>query len=174
MRRTQFWWLRGVLVVGVGLWVIPSLSAEPASAPASVPEAKPPAAQTQQTPTAAELRAQIHSTLAELWQEQAKAQPDQAKIAQLQKQVMELRTQLQTNLWASGQNVPPAGAGVGGPMAGPAWGGPGLGPRAGFGPGAGMGRGYGPGMGIGRGGPWFVDRNQNGICDYWEAAHGVR
>jgi hypothetical protein len=55
--------------------------------------------------------------------------------------------------------------------AGMGWG---AGPGRGWRSGGGIGRGFGPGMGVGRGGPWFIDQNQNGICDRWEAARQGR
>jgi len=72
------------------------------------------------------------------------------------------------------------------------WGGPavgwGRGPGAGRGPGWGAGRGYGPGRGAGWGagmgfgpgmgrgmgwGPGFVDKDNDGICDWYELRHGM-
>jgi len=45
---------------------------------------------------------------------------------------------------------------------------PGRGPGRGFGPGAGIGRGWGMGP-LGRG-PFYVDKDKDGVCDYWEGA----
>ncbi len=284
MYHTERWWMGLVVMMGLLGWLSPGWAAEPADKskapnpepPGSVASANAPIPSAQ---TVAELRAKIHTALSALWQEQAKAQPDQDKIRQLQKQLVELRLQLQTalrqtNVQHAGQNPPPAGAGLGPARTAPAWAGPGargvgpvgpgagagLGPRAGFGPGqaagsgpqagigpgpqagvgpgpqagfgpgpqagfgpgfgpgpgrglgrgagigygpgmgygkgpgpsrgwgvapgagqggpagpgGGQGRGLGPGMGAGRGGPWFIDQNQNGICDRWEAVRGNR
>jgi hypothetical protein len=133
---------------------------------------------------AAQVRAAIHRTMAELIEAQGADAPDQAKIDGLTKRVQELRGKL--------QGMMPAAAGAGGgwgcPWGGPGmgygrgWGGgqgrgPGAGRGAGFGPGAGRGpgRGFGPGagMGFGPGGGLFVDEDKDGICDYYELRHGM-
>jgi len=292
MCRRKVWRMAAAAMAGllVGCWALVGFSVAGAAEPTDKPQPAATAAGSQNpaAQSVAELRAQIHATMAELWQEQAKPQPDQAKITQLQKQLAELRVQLQSALRQTGQNVPASGAGLGpvwavaGPRGvgqigpGPNWPAcPGLGPRAGFGPGqgvgpgpavgfgpgagrgygrgpgagmgtgagvgagpgagpgpsagpgpgagagpgaaaagygkgpgadmgwaggpgrgwgpgggrgrgfgpgmgsgfgpgGGIGRGFGPGGGVGRGGPWFIDQNQNGICDRWEAARQGR
>jgi len=85
-----------------------------------------------------------------------------------------------------GMNCPMGGPGMGfGRGAG--GGGPGRGPGAGrgagfgwcggrgmgMGPGAGWGFGYGAGQGGGGGRGAFVDENNNGICDHYEARNGT-
>jgi len=66
---------------------------------------------------------------------------------------------------------------------GPAWSGagkgPGVGRGAGLGPGwgrgaCGTGRGLGPGggQGLAPGGPFFVDKDNDGVCDYYQMRHG--
>lgn len=136
--------------------------------------------------TPAQQRAEWLKTLAAIAEEQAKPQPHQQKIATLQGKLLQLR-----------QGTLPTGVGPGMGFMAPRpgtpvcpWGGPGLGMGMGRGPGYGQGMGYGrgpgrggprgpgygPGPGMGRGGfgmgPAFVDRNQNGICDYYEYRRG--
>jgi hypothetical protein len=135
--------------------------------------------------TAAELRATIHRTMAELIEARASDKPDQAKIDDLAKRVQELRGKLQATTptaanASSGWGCPWGGPGMG---CGRGWGcggqgrGPGAGRGAGFGPGAGrgQGRGFGPGagMGLGPGGGAFVDEDKDGICDNYELRHGL-
>ena len=84
--------------------------------------------------------------------------------------------------WGRGPGYGPGGGYGPGPGYGAGWGrGQGLGPAAtpggGRGPGAGRGAGFGPGAGQGRGAgrsPGFVDKNNNGICDNFEAVRGVQ
>jgi hypothetical protein len=142
----------------------------------------------------ADLRAEIHRTMAALIEAQSAEEPDQAKIDQLTKKLQQLRGKLQSQAPAAAGNQP---AGWACPWGGPgrgfgrgaAWGGPGqgqgVGRGTGFGPGAGRGwgggpgggagRGFGPGAGMGRapGGPAFVDKDKDGICDNYEVRHGM-
>jgi hypothetical protein len=136
-----------------------------------------PAAAKPDTPTPAQVRADLHRATADLIEAQSAEKPDVAKIQALTERVAKLRSQV----------VAPAG------VPGAVWGGPGIGPGYGRGYGLGYcpgyGRGYGRGMGWGggrgvgwgggRGMGWagglgFVDANQNGICDRFEAATGQR
>ncbi|RMG03726.1 MAG: hypothetical protein D6741_02020 [Planctomycetota bacterium] len=108
-----------------------------------------------------QVRAQWHRTIAALLAEQAKADPDEEKIASLRSQLDELRTQM--NARTSGVGACPFGgpvqarsrAGVGGTAARYGAGAANRGgPTAGrcpygFNPGAGMGRGQGRGYGRG-------------------------
>jgi hypothetical protein len=138
------------------------------------------------TAPAAQTRAELHRTMAELIEAQAAAQPDQAKIKALTDKLQELRGKI----GGPAANVPR------GPMAGGRgpWGGPGMGAGMGRGPGRGMGPGYGRGPGWGRGpgggagrggwgpgpgfgagrGPGFVDADRDGVCDNFERAWGHR
>lgn len=136
--------------------------------------------------TTAQQRAEWLKTLAAIAEEQAKPQPDAAKIAELQGKLLRLRQAGPAPGWA-----PATGSQAPRPVPGVCpWGGPGLGMGMGRGPGfaAGMGYGRGPGRGGPRGagfrsgypmgpagygaGPAFVDRNRNGICDYYEFRWG--
>jgi hypothetical protein len=138
----------------------------------------------------ADLRADIHLTMAALIEAQSAEEPDQAKIDKLTKKLQQLRGKLQAQAPAAAGNQP---AGWACPLGGPgrgfgrsaAWGGlgqgQGAGRGAGFGPGAGRGwgggagRGFGPGAGMGRapGGPTFVDKDNDGTCDNYEVRHGM-
>lgn len=129
----------------------------------------------------AQLRAEWFQILSALAAEQAKPQPDQARLAELQAQLAALRVKV-------GSAMRP-GVVPGAPVPCP-WGGPGLGMGMGRGPGYAMGMGAGrgpaagygqvpggPGQGRGRGrgfggGAAFVDQNRNGICDYYELRWG--
>jgi hypothetical protein len=146
------------------------------------PDDKSPQAKSE-APTAAQLRAGIHRTMAELIEARMAGTPDRAKVDALTRQVRELRGKLQAITPATGL----AGGGGGCPWGGPGmgygrgWGGQGRGPGAGRGAGfepgtrRGPGRGFGPGagMGLGPGGGWFVDEDKDGICDYYELRHGL-
>jgi len=146
----------------------------------------------------ADVRAKIHRTMAALIEAQSAEEPDQATIDKLTKKLQQLRGKLQAQAPAAAGNQP---AGWACPWGGPgmgfgrgaAWGGPGqgqgVGRGAGFGPGAGRalgagpgmgrgpggGRGFGPGggLGLGAGGGAFVDKDNDGICDYYELRHGM-
>ena len=157
-------WLVGVAVVCAAASTTPAQgpkAAKPEGPPAKGPTAK----QAPQATAAhvAELRAEIHRTMAALIEAQSAQQPDQEKITQLTGELQGLRAQL----WASGPTGPVGAAGRGwaagawqgpwggpGPGRGPAWGwqgrGQGRGPAWGGGRG-GPGRGYGRGQGWGRG-----------------------
>jgi hypothetical protein len=134
----------------------------------------------------AALRAEIYRTLAALIEARSAEKPDQAKVDELTQKLQQLRGKLRSQNAATVGN---AAAGWGCP-----WGGPGLGygrgagrggggRGAGFGPGcgrgwgggAGHGQGFGPGAGQGRapGGATFVDKDIDGICDYYELRHGM-
>jgi len=86
-------------------------------------------------PTAAELQAKIHRTVAALIEARSAEKPDPEKIEKLTQQLQEIRRQAYGRTPAAG--VPPFGAWQ------CPWGGPGMG--------FGRGRGMGPGMGAGRG-----------------------
>lgn len=138
----------------------------------------------------ANLRAEIHRTLAALIEAQAAETPDQARIDELTQNLQQLRAKLYSQNVAAA--VAPAGWACpwGGPGLGRGYGagwgrgrGAGMGPGGGYGRGAmsGYGRGLGPGAGQGLapeglapGGPAFVDRNGNGVCDYYELRRGMR
>jgi len=129
------------------------------------------------TPTSAELRAEIHRTMAALIEAQAAEEPNSVQIAELTKSLSQLRGKLRSQNPATVGN--PA-AGWGCPWGGPGRG-PGMGRGAGFGPGRGWGggpvggRGMGPGagLGLGAGSGAFVDEDHDGICDYYELRHGM-
>jgi hypothetical protein len=94
-------------------------------------------------PTPAQLRVKMHRTLADLIEAQNAEKPDQAQIDKLTKDVEQLRAEIAAERPAFGR-----------------------GPGMGYGRGPGRGPGYGRGAGGGLG---FVDRNNNGICDFREA-----
>ncbi len=143
-------------------------------------------------PTAAQLRAGLHRTMAALIEAQAAEDPNPEKIKQLSDELQAVRAKLQSQRPAA-----PSGAGVcpwGGPGLGfgPAWGGRGRGrPRGvsgyGYGWGAGQGRrtAWGGGRGYGRGAGWgggpgrgfgpgwgYVDQDRDGVCDNIQRARG--
>jgi hypothetical protein len=132
----------------------------------------------------AELRAEIHRTLAALIEARSAEKPDQAKVDELTQKFRQLRGKLQAqNAAAVGNGAAGWGCPWGGPGygRGAGWGGGGQG--AGFGPrggcgwgGAGRGQGFGPGAGRGRapGGAAFVDKDNDGVCDHYELRHGMR
>jgi hypothetical protein len=124
--------------------------------------AQQPTAAKSDLPSPAKLRAEMHRTMADLIEAQSAEKPDQAKVQALTEKVAKLR----------GEIVPPANGQA------RAWGGPGRGPCGAWAGGPGYGRGmggWGGGRGMGWGGGWgFVDANQNGICDRFEAATGQR
>jgi len=158
------------LMLGLGLlWWAPLRAEAQDAKPADTPAAG--ATQAEQ-PTPAQLRVRLHRAMAALIEAQAAETPDEAKIAKLTKRVESLRAKI----WAQGPVGPRAGYGPGpagpGPR-GPGWG-RGYGPGGGYGRGGpgwgrGYGRGYGRGWGRGCGYGWgFVDRNADGICDYYQ------
>ncbi len=140
-------------------------------------------------PAQADLRAEIHRTMADLIEAQAAEKPDRAKTDRLAKELQQLRAKLWAQSAAGAGN--PASSGRcpwGGPGMGwgrgAGWGGPGRGPGASRGPGFGLGggaewggggRGFGPGAGLGLapGGAAFVDEDKDGICDHFELRHGM-
>lgn len=102
---------------------------------------------------ALKLRAEMHRAMAALLDARAAEQPNAAAIAKLTAQVQTLRGQIVAQ-------SPGFGPGRG----------YGMGPGRGYGRGAGWQRGGGRGMGMGAGmGPWFVDANGDGVCDYYQA-----
>jgi hypothetical protein len=136
------------------------------------------------TAAGADLRAEIHKTLAALIEARSAEQPDQASIDELTQKLQQLRGRMRAQGFAAadGWVCPRGGPGLGyGRGAG--WGAWGRGPGGGFGPGAGRGwcggagggRGFGPGAGQGRapGGPAFVDQDNNGVCDNFEQRQGM-
>ena len=149
-----------------------SLAAEAAEAEKA---AKPEAAVTADAATPAQLRAELHRTMAALIEEQAAPQPDSAKIDKLTAQLQSLRERLGTLAPARGNKAPRApvgGRGAGqcpwgqaGMGYGPAWGGPPSG-RGRGGPGWGRAAGYGRGRA-------FVDQNGDGICDNYQKLSGT-
>jgi hypothetical protein len=147
-----------------------------------------------QAPANADLRAEIHRTMAALVEARSAEKPDQAKIDELAVKLQQLRGKLRSQNAAAGGN---AAAGWGCPWGGPGmgfgcgrgcgcgcgWGGGrgwcgGMGPGAGrgWGGGAGVGRGLGPGAGQGLppGGAAYVDQDNNGVCDHYELRHAVQ
>lgn len=167
--------ISGWLVATIGCGLVPfGLAGEPsASSPAEAKKVETPV----KTPSSAAVRAEIHRTLATLIDAQAAPQPNQAQIAELTKKLEQLRGTLRAQNQATAA-TPAVGWGCpwGGP--GPGFGrgrGAGMGPGRGWGAGAGMGRGLGPGagQGLGAGGAGFVDKDQDGLCDYYELRHGL-
>lgn len=176
------------ILTGLALLVLPAIAwaSEPAAANTSAPAAVPAPGAT--VSKLAEIRAEWFRTMAALAEEQTKPQPDSQRIAELQAKLRDLRAE-----WVKAGPAP-----IGNPAMGVCpWGGPGLGLGLGRGPGyaMGMGPGRGPGPGFGppspgfgprrgrgygmggpgRGmglGPYYVDRNGNGICDYYEFRWG--
>jgi hypothetical protein len=131
-------------------------------------------------PAAADVRAEIHRTLADLIEARSADKPDPAKVDELTRKLQELRGKLvaQATVAAGGAQdgwvCPWGGPGLGagrGPGRGAA-----VGPGFGRGWGGGGGRGLGPGAGQGLapGGAAFVDQDHNGVCDYYELRHGKR
>jgi hypothetical protein len=129
----------------------------------------------------ADVRADIHRTLAALIQARSAEKPDTAKVDELARKLEQLRGKLRGQSGAIAGNA-------GGPGRCP-WGGPGVGYGRGMGagygrgPGAGRGMGWngggggmGRGAGLGRdpGGAAFVDRDGDGVCDNYELRHGTR
>lgn len=134
-----------------------------------------------ETESGADLRAEIHRTLAQLIEARAAEKPDQAKVDELTGKLRQLRGEFRGQVpagnAADGWACPRGGPGKGfGCCRGCPGGGRGRG--AGFGPGAGRGwgggagggRGLGPGGGQGRapGGAAFLDQDQDGTCDRFE------
>jgi len=170
---TAFWWS----FASLGL-------AEDKPAPKAVPEKK-----VEVKPggsAAADVRARMHRTMADLIEARSAEKPDPAKIERLTKALWQLRAELQTQTPGAAVNPPsvwtcPWGGPGMGFGRGPAWGGrgpgrgwgPGYGWGAGRGPGAGRGFGPGAGLGLGPAGGIPVDEDRNGICDYYEARHGM-
>ncbi len=118
-----------------------------------------------ETPTPAQLRVQMHRTMAELIEARSAKTPNEAEIAKL---AGELRT-LRQKIWAQGpaQPVGPPAFGQR-PMGGP---GRGFARGRGYGRGGGYGRGRGYGRGYGR--QWsFVDQDRDGVCDNYQRAWG--
>jgi hypothetical protein len=115
----------------------------------------------------ADLRAEIHRTMAALIEAQAAEKPDPEKIDALTKELQRLRAEC----WAQGGSAVGMGFGPGRGM--------GYGRGAGWGMGGGRGwgggRGFGPGggRGLAPGGPAFVDENKNGVCDWFELRRGT-
>ena len=143
-----------------------------------------------QTPANADLRVEIHRTLAALIEARSAEKPDQAKVDQLTQKLQQLRGKLRAQNpaaaggTAGGWGCPWGGPGMGfGYGRGCGWGGGGRGPGGGmgfgacrgWGGGAGAGRGLGPGAGQGLapGGPAFVDQDNDGLCDYYELRNGM-
>lgn len=127
------------------------------------------ATKTAEQPTAAQLRARLHRTMAALVEARAADNPDPERIDQLAKRARSLRRQiLALGSEADFDAICP-------------WGGPGLGRGPGWGgrgAGYGWGRGYGRGPGYGRGAGWgmergypgrgFIDLDGDGVCDRYE------
>jgi len=150
--------------------------------------AKPNQAGRGQASANADLRAEIHRTLAALVEARSQETPDQAKIDQLTQKLQQLRATLRS------QNAAGAGGGWGCPWGGPGMGfgygrgcggggcgrGPGGGMGAGYGRGwgggAGAGRGFGPGggQGLAPGGAAFVDQDNDGVCDHYQQRKGMQ
>jgi hypothetical protein len=114
--------------------------------------------------TPAQLRARMLRVEAALLEAQAAEAPDAQKVDKLRKQLQALRAKLSARAPAApfggrGAGICPwGGPGLG---LGPAWGGPRRGLGGGWGGGVGWGRGCG-----------YVDADNDGICDYFEARHG--
>jgi hypothetical protein len=138
----------------------------------------------------ADLRVEIHRTMAALTEARSAEKPDQAKVDHLTQKLQELRGKLRSqnpaasNGASGGRGCPWGGPGMGfGYGRGCGWGGGGRGPGGGMGPGAcrgwgggaGAGRGFGPGAGQGLapGGPAFVDQDNDGVCDHYELRNGT-
>jgi len=195
--------MRHVATVCILLTVLASVASRGLAQPPE-PKAKPAdaASAAKTDPQAlAQLRAEVHRTMAALIEARSAEKPNPAGVQKLTARLQELRGQMAPQRPAAagpGWRCPWAGAGMG---LGPAWGGTGRGPGAGggrgpgFGPGPGFGRGFGPGPGFGRGpgagrgpgygrgagwgpgagrGPAFVDEDQDGICDNYERLWGKK
>lgn len=139
------------------------LADEPAAKPADNKNV-----QTQVSDTAAQ-RVEYHRTMAALIEARTAEKPDQAKIDELNGKLQRIRNQLAPQnaegFWGCPRRGPGYGYGYGGGY-GRGWGGRGAGRGQGFGPGAGQGR--------APGGPAFVDKDNNGVCDYFEQRNGTQ
>jgi hypothetical protein len=150
-------------------------------------------------PATHELRTKMYRAMAELIEAQSASEPNEAKIAELTKEVQTLRQQIRGSV--ANRSVAPASAPGSVPGWSCPWGGPGLGPGGGYGAGPawgrggrgsgyGRGQGYGPGFGWGGGrgpragrgagmgpgfgnGPGYVDADHDGTCDNFERRWGV-
>ena len=136
-----------------------------------------------ETQSDADLRAEIHRTMALLIEARAAENPDPTQLKELTGRLWQLRGELRgqvaagADAAADGWACPWGGPGMG---FGRCWGGfgGGRGRGAGWGPGcgrgwgggAGGGLGFGPGAGQGRapGGPAFVDDDEDGVCDRFQ------
>ncbi len=117
-----------------------------------------------ETLTPAQLRVKMHRTLADLIEAQNAENPDQAQIEKLTKELDQVRADIAATGPAFGR-----GPGMGNGRGAGYGRGQGYGRGPGWGPGPcwnGTGRGPGYGRGAGYG---FVDRNNNGVCDFREA-----
>lgn len=110
----------------------------------------------------ADPRVKFHRTLADLIEAQTAAQPDQAKIDKLTKELQELQPAVGSRAVLPADRPAPS---WGCPRGGPGWG-------CGQGYGRGYGRGFGPGGGMGRGAA-FVDNDRDGLCDNYEVRRGL-
>jgi hypothetical protein len=177
-----------VSLVGMALLVLPTTVWAGESEAANTPASAVATASASAISKVAELRAEWFRTMTALAEERAKPQPDSQRIADLEAKLRDLRAEWVKAGPASVANpatgvCPWGGPGLGlGLGRGPGYAmgmGPGRGPGPGFGPaspafGPRRGNGYGmrgPGRGMGLG-PYFVDRNGNGICDYYEFRWG--
>jgi hypothetical protein len=148
--------------------------------PAATPNKAPAAAQPKEAKAFAKLEARAHRLVAKIVEAEAADRPNLAKIDKLYAELQDV----QQKMWALGSG--PGGQWAG-PWGGRGWGGgPGWGAGRGWGAGWGRGRGWGRGPGWGRargpgpwagppgtrGGPFWVDKNKNGICDYYEQPRG--
>ncbi len=154
--------------------------AQAAAAETKQADAKPAAQTAAKTP--AQLRAEMHRTLAALFEAQAAEKVDPEKVKALTGQLQTIRGEMAAQFPTAPANAAGRGCPWGGPGygRGPGWGGPGYGRGAGggYGWGRGYGRGgWGGGPGYGRGmgwgaGPAFVDADQDGVCDNFELRTG--
>lgn len=168
----------------IGLW----LGVPAAMFATEQPSATQPSTVGSSGPSVEDLSAEWSRTVAALWEERAKPQPNPQRIVELQTKLRQLRLQLGA-AGAKPVNVPVGVCPLGGPGLGLGFGrgpgyaagmGVGRGPSAGWVP---QGGGFGPGWGRGPGrmaggwrgmgvGPNFIDQNRNGICDYYEFRRG--
>ncbi len=110
-----------------------------------------------ETPTPAQLRVQMHRTMAALIEARSAKTPNEAEITKLAQQLRTLRQKI----WAQGPVQP-----VGPPAFGQR---PMGGPGKGFARGRGQGYGRSGGYGRGYGRQWsFVDQDRDGVCDNYQ------
>ena len=161
MIRTMLTTMTGVALLGLSPWSANAQEPKAAQQPAKA------TAQSEKTnsdsPTPAQLRIEMHQTMAALIKAQAAEKPDQDMIDRLTGKLRTIRAQFwsQRPARADARRCPWGGPGMG---YGRGWGGQGRGP--GWSRGGGRGQGYGRGYGRGYARGWgFVDKDGDGLCD---------